>query len=103
MIWGDLKPFCLHNASIRLLCVSGFVVRLLQLGVRPKVAEDCVVHTSSPCLRYIYLGMEIGTQETRQNSDLVFKTADITENIILWHINSIKWVWGKNSVAELEY
>lgn len=104
MIWGDLRASCLRNASTRLLCVSGFVVRLQQLGVRPKAAADCVVHTGGPRLRFIYLGIEAGTQETRQDSDPAFKTADITENItLLWHIRSFKWELEKPSAAELVY
>lgn len=43
-------------------------------------------------LRFIYLGMEAGTQETLQDSDFVLEAADITGNIkLLCHICSLKW------------
>lgn len=43
-------------------------------------------------LRFIYLGMEAGTQETQQDSNLALEAADITGNIkLLCHISSLKW------------
>lgn len=41
-------------------------------------------------LRFIYLGMEAGTQETQQDSDLMLEAADITGNIKLL-FSSSKW------------
>lgn len=43
-------------------------------------------------LRFIYLGMEAGTQETQQDSKLALEAADITGNIkLLCRIRSLKW------------
>ena len=43
-------------------------------------------------LRFIYLGMEAGTQETQQDSNLALEAADIAGNIkLLCHISNLKW------------
>lgn len=39
------------------------------------------VAPASTGLRFIYLGMEAGTQETQQDSDIALEAADITGNI----------------------
>ena len=43
-------------------------------------------------LRFIYLGMEAGTQETQQDSEVALEAADITGHIkLLCCISSLKW------------
>lgn len=43
-------------------------------------------------LRFIYLGTEAGTQETRQDSLPALEAADITGNIkLVCHVRGLKW------------
>ena len=78
------KPAVCTMHPPRLLSVSVSVVELLQLDVDPKAALGLMwVTPAATGLRFVYLGMEAGTQETQQESNTELEAADITGNIKL--------------------